>query len=159
MWYLSSFVWLSSLSIMPSRSIHVVADVKISFLFNGWIIFHCVYICHIFRIHLSTDGHSCCFQIMVIISNAAVNMWIHMEYIFFNYCFCFLWINTPKWTCWIIVVVQSLSCVWLFVTPWTAACQAPLSFIISQSLFTLMSIESIMPSNHLIFCHPLLLLP
>ena len=44
------------------------------------------------------------------------------------------------------------------VTPWTAARQASLSFTISQSLFTLMSIESIMPSNHLILCHPLLLL-
>ena len=44
-------------------------------------------------------------------------------------------------------------------TPWTAARQASLSFTISQSLFKLMSIESVMPSNHLILCHPLLLLP
>ena len=44
-------------------------------------------------------------------------------------------------------------------TPWTAACQAFLSFTISQSLLKLMSIESVIPSNHLIFCHPLLLLP
>ena len=58
-----------------------------------------------------------------------------------------------------VVVVQSFSSVWLFVTPWTAACQASLSFIISQSLFKLMSIESMMPSNHLILCCPLLLLP
>ena len=57
------------------------------------------------------------------------------------------------------VVVQLLSCVWLFVTPWTAAHVASLSFTISQSLFRLMSIESLMPSNHLILCHPLLLLP
>ena len=57
------------------------------------------------------------------------------------------------------VVVQLLSCVWLFVTPWTAACQASLSFTISQSLLKLMSIELVMPSNHLILCHPLLLLP
>ena len=47
-----------------------------------------------------------------------------------------------------IVVVQSLSCVRLFVTPWTAACQASLSFTISQSLLKLMSIESVMPPNH-----------
>ena len=47
----------------------------------------------------------------------------------------------------------------LFVTPWTAACQASLSFTISQSLLKLMSIESVMPSNHLFLCHPLLLLP
>ena len=57
------------------------------------------------------------------------------------------------------VVVQSLNCVRLFVTPWTAACQASLSFIISQSLLKLMAIESVMPSNHLILCHPLFLLP
>ena len=44
-------------------------------------------------------------------------------------------------------------------TPWTAARQASLSFTISQSLLKLMSTESVMPSNHLFFCHPLLLLP
>ena len=53
-------------------------------------------------------------------------------------------------------VVGSLGCVWLFSTPWTAASQASLSFIISQSLLKLTSIESMMPSNHLILCHPLL---
>ena len=53
--------------------------------------------------------------------------------------------------------VQSLSCVWLFSTPWTAAHQASLSFTISQSLLVIMSIESVMPSNHLILSHPLLL--
>ena len=55
--------------------------------------------------------------------------------------------------------VQSLSRAWLFVTPWTAACQASLSFTNSQSLLKLMSIELVTPSNHLILCHPLLLLP
>ena len=53
--------------------------------------------------------------------------------------------------------VQSLSCVPLFATPWTAACQASLSFTISWSLLRLMSIESVMPSNHLVLCRPLLL--
>ena len=57
------------------------------------------------------------------------------------------------------VVVQLLSHVWLFATLWTAARQASLSFPISQSLLKLMSIESMMPCNHLIPCHPLLLLP
>ena len=47
----------------------------------------------------------------------------------------------------------------LFVTPWIATCQASLSFTISWSLLKLMSTESVMPSNHLILCHPLLLLP
>ena len=55
--------------------------------------------------------------------------------------------------------VQSLSHVWLFVTPWTAARQASLSITNSQSLLKLMSIESVMPSNYLILCCPLLLLP
>ena len=55
--------------------------------------------------------------------------------------------------------VQSLSHVQLFATPWTTACQASLSITNSWSLPKLMSIESAMPSNHLILCHPLLLLP
>ena len=55
--------------------------------------------------------------------------------------------------------VQSLSHVPLFATPWTAAHQASLSFINSQSLLKLMSIESVTPSNHLILCRPLLLPP
>ena len=48
-----------------------------------------------------------------------------------------------------VVIVQSLSCVWLLATPWTAACQASLSFTIFQSLLNFMFIESVMPSNHL----------
>ena len=55
--------------------------------------------------------------------------------------------------------VQSLSCVWLFVTPWTTACQASLSITNSWSLLKLMSIESVMPSNNLILCCPHLFLP
>ena len=57
------------------------------------------------------------------------------------------------------VVVQSLNHVRLFATPWTAACQASLSFTISQSLLKLMSIESVIPSNHFILCLLLILLP
>ena len=58
------------------------------------------------------------------------------------------------------VQVNSVThCVRLFVIPWTVACQASLSITSSRSLFKLMSIESVMPSNHLILCHPLLLLP
>ena len=57
-----------------------------------------------------------------------------------------------------VVVVQPLSRVRLFVFPWTAAHQTSLSFTISQSLLKLMSIESVMPSNHLILCRPRLLL-
>ena len=55
--------------------------------------------------------------------------------------------------------VQSLSCVQLFATPWIAACQASLSITNSWSSLRLTSIESVMPSSHLILCRPLLLLP
>ena len=59
----------------------------------------------------------------------------------------------------VVVAVQSPRRVQLFVTPWTAARQASLSFTISRSLPKFMSIESVMPSNHLTLCHPRLLLP
>ena len=57
------------------------------------------------------------------------------------------------------ISVQSLSCVCLFATPWTAACQASLSLTNFWSLLKFVFIELVMPSNHLILCHPLLLLP
>ena len=56
------------------------------------------------------------------------------------------------------VIVQSFSHVQIFAIPWTTACQASLSFTISWCLFRLMSVELMMPSNHLLFCSPLLLL-
>ena len=59
----------------------------------------------------------------------------------------------------VLVIVQLLSPVQLFATPWTVGCQASLSFTTSQSMLKLMSIESVMPSNRLILCCPLLLLP
>ena len=58
-----------------------------------------------------------------------------------------------------LLLFQSLSRIQLFATPWTAAHQVSLSFTISRSLLKLMSMESVMPSNHLFLCHPLLLLP
>ena len=57
------------------------------------------------------------------------------------------------------VIVQLLSRVRLFEAPWSATCQASLSFTVSQSLLKFMPTELVMPSNHLILCHPLLLLP
>ena len=68
--------------------------------------------------------------------------------------------NTRSWL-WLksVQLVQSFSCFRLFVMPWTAVCQASLPITSSQSLPKFMSIESVMPSNHLILCHPLLLLP
>ena len=73
--------------------------------------------------------------------------------------------STALWEAWPVFLpehsssVQLLSCVRLFVTPWTAALQASLSITNSWSLLKLMSIASVMPSNNFILCHPLLLLP
>ena len=65
--------------------------------------------------------------------------------------------NWEKNQCPIVVDVQLLSHVQLFVTLWTTACKAPLSFTLSQGLLRFMSTESVTLSNHLILCHPLLL--
>ena len=67
-------------------------------------------------------------------------------------CVCIYIIIARIWY-FIVAVVQLFSRVWLFATPWAAALQASLSFTISQSLCKLMSIESMMPTNHLILCH------
>ena len=94
--------------------------------------------------------------------------WTNVLIIFFSLCFQVLSERKKKVTkCYfssfvclfwlLVVVVQSLSCVWLFANPWTAACQASLSTTNSQSLLKLVSIESVMSSNLLILCHPLLL--
>ena len=95
--------------------------------------------------------------------------WVYKSPIYWvsSYLVCFLTYNLGKITLtynWIarindISSVQSLSHVWLFVTPWTAARQASLSITNSWSLLKLMSIESVMPSNHLTLCHPLFPLP
>ena len=68
------------------------------------------------------------------------------------------WMNEED-VVYIISSVQLLSCVWLFATPWAVARQASLSITNSQSLLKLMPIETVMPSSHLILCHPLLLQP
>ena len=69
------------------------------------------------------------------------------------------YIVTRESESWKISSVQSLSHVWLYATPWTAARQASLSITNSRNLLKLMSMKSVMPFNHLILCHPLLLLP
>ena len=75
--------------------------------------------------------------------------------------YCYIFKSTIIFFYYILVSqsVHSLSRVRLFVTPWIAACQASLSITNSRSLLKLMSIESVMPSSHLILCRPLLLLP
>ena len=72
--------------------------------------------------------------------------------------FPFFWIYTQRWDCWIFSSVQSLGRVQLLATPWVVACQASLSITISRSSLKLMSIELVMPSNHLNLCCPFLLL-
>ena len=70
------------------------------------------------------------------------------------------WVGHPSgWRYSVAIVAQLLSYVQLFATPWTAACQASLSFTVSWSLLSFMPIESVMLSNHLILCCPFLLLP
>ena len=87
---------------------------------------------------------------------------VYLHYSFPIYLLFYLHYSFPVYLFWSYVQlssVQSLSHVWLFVTPWTAAHQASLSITNSKSLTKPMSIESVMPSSHLILCRPLLLLP
>ena len=86
-------------------------------------------------------------------SRESLRLCLLSRYIPANLCLSFSYIMRVTY-----FVVQSLSHVWLFATPCTAACQSSLSFTISQSLLKLMSIELVMPSSHLILCHHLLLL-
>ena len=96
---------------------------------------------------LQSTHYSCCYLITLSVTHS-----------FFPMLDCMLHESREPWDLvTTIVVVQSLSHVQLFATPWTEACQAPLSFTVSQSLLRFMSIESVMPSNHLILCCPLLL--
>ena len=87
-----------------------------------------------------------------LITSKAELLHILMDHLYFFFCKCSGGLLIQG-----VQSVQSLSRVRLFVTPWTAARQASLSITNSQSLLKLMSIESVMPSNHLILCHPLLL--
>ena len=64
----------------------------------------------------------------------------------------------PQFLKYIYSYFQLLSCIWIFVTPWTATCQASLSFTLSKNLLKFMSFESLMSSKHLTLSHPLLLL-
>ena len=91
-------------------------------------------------------------------SNSA---WTHIEIYGLNNQIFLFFLNLKKiaFSHRVLSSVQSLSHVWLFVTPWTAACQASLSITNSWSSLKLMAIELVMPSNHLILCHPLLLPP
>ena len=96
-------------------------------------------------------------SLLVLVSNSYYHEWMHIKFYLklsaqYNETLISFFVSLLLW---FFVVVQSLSRVWLFANPWTAACQASLSFTISQSLLKFMFIESVMPSSHLILCHSL----
>jgi len=103
--------------------------------------------------------HDSCLLLAIISSNLKLKKYVQELFQYAldadTYCLC-LYNSTYMRD---LVVAQSINCIQLFATPWTAAHQASLSFTISRSLLKLMSIELMMPSNHLILGHPLLLLP
>ena len=127
-------------------------------LFNSWVILHCVYVPQLSypficwwtsRLFPCPGYYKQCYDEHWGTCDVAVLTWDEI--------YDKTWVKQVNWVV-VVLVVQSPSYVQLFVTPWTAACQASLSFIISQSLLKLMSIESAMPSNRLILCHLFLLL-
>ena len=80
MQYLSFSVWLTSLSMTISRSIHIAANGIILFFFYGWVIFHCVYVPHLLYPFLCWWTHLGCFYVLVIVNNAAVNIGVHVSF-------------------------------------------------------------------------------
>ena len=86
------FLWLTSLSMIISRSIHVAANGIISFFFYGWVLFNCIYIHththHIFFIHSYVSGHLGCFYVLAFVNSAAANC---VNMCIFQYLFLILW--------------------------------------------------------------------
>ena len=109
---------------------------------------------HILFIHSSVSGHLGCFHVLAIVNSAAMNIGVHVSFqiMFFSQ-------YMPRVGCRVISSVQSLSRVQLFAIPWIAAHQASLFITISRRSLRLTSIESVMPSSHLILGRPLLLRP
>ena len=119
---------------------------------------------------ISDTEKACCISKnkMVYLTDLIKGWTIFRNYWMLNACMCLC--VFASWVPWFLLVlkkhvwlafssVQFLICVQLFATPWTAGCQASLSITNSQSLLKLISIKSVMSSNHLILCWPLLLLP
>ena len=113
---------------------------------------------HSFFIHSSVYGDLGCFHVLAVVNSAAVNIGVHVS---------FSVLVSSDYTHRSGIAgssvqfssVQSLSCVQLFAIPWTPALQASLAITNSRNVLKFVSIESVMPSNHLILCHPLLLSP
>ena len=108
---------------------------------------------YILCIHSSINGHLGCFPVLSIVNSTTMDIGVHVSFQIMAFSRYMTGSEIAG-----SFVVQSLSCIWLFVNPWTAACQASLSFTISLSLLKLLSIETVMTSNHLTCC-PNLLLP
>ena len=127
--------------------------------FYAWVIFHCVYITHLLYSVISWWT----LRLLPYLSYCKLGFNEHSKNIFLISCLNFIQINIQEWSYWIVVVivlvVQSLSPVWIFAV--SMDCSTPCFPVlpISQSLLRFMCIESVMPSNHLILCHPILLLP
>ena len=111
---------------------------------------------HFLSLHLLHDS---CLLLVIISSNLKLKKYVQelFQYAVDADTYCLHLYNSTYMRD--LVVVQSINCIQLFATQWTAAHQASLSFTLSRSLLKLMSIELMMPSNHLILGHPLLLLP
>ena len=110
---------------------------------------------HNFLIHLSANGHLGYFHVLAIVNTAAKNIGLHVSLSILVFLLCMPTSGISG----SFSSVQSFSCVRLFATPWTRERQASLSITNSWSPPKPMSIESVMPSNLLILCRPLLLLP
>ena len=113
----------------------------------------------VFRVFLACTlyGFICFYtKLMMVIVFKTWWCWFFFLKLRYN-CFAILLVYAVKWSESAIAVVQSLSRVWLFVTPWTTAFQVSLSFTVSWNLLRFISIESVMLSNHLILCRSLLL--
>ena len=127
-------------------------------------------------LYKSVNSHFDCFHVLVIVNCATINIWMNATFqiiVSFRYiprvgfldhmvALLLIFIRKLHNVCPVVVVIVAvhlLSPVRLFMTSWTAAHQASLSFTICQSLLKLMSIELVIPYNHLILCCPLLLLP
>ena len=153
-------VWLLSFNIKLVRTKHVIVDTCYLLVFIVLYHFTVWMYCNVFIHPWWTFMLS--------------SVWGYYEYVAVHFLVCVFWHTKEHISPWYIlgsgvsghriclysasVVVQLLSHVWLFATPWTAAPQASLSFIISQSLLKLMSILLMIPSNHFILRYPLLLL-
>ena len=78
-WYLYFSFWLTSLCIMSSSCVHLIKRFK-CIPFNGWVVFHCIYIYHSFFIHSSVDGHLGCFLVLATVNSAAINIGVHVSF-------------------------------------------------------------------------------